>query len=301
MTFQEAYRRGRTELEKAGIETAAFDAVRLFQYVFGLDRQALILRGGEDCGPGLDRFQRLIRERAKHEPLQYLLGEWEFMDFSLAVGKGVLIPREETELLVYTAAQRLKEERSTWQDPKRRPKAVDLCAGTGAVGLGIASLIPDTEILCAELYPEAMYYLRENIRRTKKWNVIAEKLDILCPESPRQAAEKLGAVGGFDLILSNPPYINTGELSGLQQEVQREPQTALDGGEDGVLFYRAIAQLWLPLLSDGGVAAVEVGETQGTEVKLFWEKAGLQKVEVLQDFNGLDRVVIGQKGKKSQP
>ena len=133
MTFQEVYRRGRQQLEKAGIDTASFDAIRLFQHVFGLDRQALILRGGEDCGPGLDRFQSLIRRRAAREPLQYLLGEWEFMDFSLAVGEGVLIPREETELLVYAAAEALRKSRGGWEDPARVPLALDLCAGSGAV------------------------------------------------------------------------------------------------------------------------------------------------------------------------
>lgn len=292
MTFQEVYRRGRQQLEKAGIDTASFDAIRLFQHVFGLDRQALILRGGEDCGPGLDRFQSLIRRRAAREPLQYLLGEWEFMDFSLAVGEGVLIPREETELLVYAAAEALRKSRGGWEDPARAPLALDLCAGSGAVGIGVSALVPDARVLCAELYPQAMYYLRENIRRTKKWNVQAERLDVLDPASPRTAAEKLGAER-VDLIVSNPPYIRTEELPGLQEEVRCEPDTALDGGGDGMVFYRAIAQLWLPCLAPGGVAAVEVGEDQGAGVRALWEDAGLADVRVLRDFNGLDRVVMG--------
>ena len=295
MTFQEAYHRGRTTLEKAGIETASYDAIRLFQHVFGLDRQSLILRGGEDCGCGLDRFQGLIRRRAAHEPLQYLLGQWEFMDFSLLVGEGVLIPREETELLVYTAAEALKKARTHWENPKRAPLVIDLCAGSGAVGLGISQLIPDAQVLCAELYPQAMYYLRENIRRTKKWNVQPIVLDVLDASSPALAAKKLEAAQGFDLIVSNPPYVTSREMEGLQAEVRWEPSTALNGGTDGLDFYKAIAKLWIPFLSGGGIAAVETGETQGPAVKTLWQEARMDHVETVQDFNNLDRVTLGTK------
>ena len=284
MTLRQVYQKGKTLLEKAGIETPAFDAVCLFQNRFGLDRQQLIVHGAEPADEErAAAFLSLCEERAQGRPLQYILGEWPFMDFTLCVGEGVLAPREETELLVYAAAERLRK----ITPDGGRPRVIDLCGGSGAVALGLASLLPGAELLCAEWYDGAYQYLRENIRRTGFSRVSPVQLDVLAPESAARFS-------GLDAVVSNPPYVEAGTIDGLQREVQREPRTALDGGADGLVFYRAIARLWIPRLKPGGLVAVEIGEGQARAVAELFRGAGVQNIEILQDFNGFDRVVLGR-------
>ena len=282
MTLRQTYQQGKDMLRRAGNEVPAFDAMCLFQKVFGLDRQQLILQGGQTADPKeIKAYLALCRERAQGRPLQYILGEWPFMDLTLFVGEGVLSPREETELLVYTAADRLRGRTTI--------RAVDLCGGSGAVALGLASLLPEAEITCVEWYAEAYAYLEKSIRRTGLTHVTPMRLDVRDAPSAARFTK-------LDVIVSNPPYVQKKEIPQLQVEVQREPHSALDGGVDGLLFYRAIADLWLPNLKPGGIAAVEIGEEQGPSVKELFENAGLEYVEVIKDFGGLDRVVVGNRG-----
>lgn len=279
LTLGEIYRQGKTVLLNAGNETPAFDAACLFRNVFGLDRQSLVIHSGEPAeAEKTERYLGLVRERADGRPLQYILGSWPFMELTLEVGEGVLIPREETELLVTAAAQLLKG--------TGNPQIIDLCSGTGAVALGLASLFPCASIYAAELYDKAFDYLNLNIKNTGFQNVKAVQTDILNLKN----TEKFSAP---DCIVSNPPYVTTGELKALQSEVQREPQTALDGGRDGLLFYRAIASLWIPKLKRSGIAAVEVGEGQAAQVSELFQDAGLSKIRILKDFNNIERVVTG--------
>lgn len=279
MTLGEAYRMGKNLLSGAGNESPAFDAACLFQKVFGLDRQARVIHSGETAGEEqAEEYLRLARERAGGRPLQYILGSWPFMGLTLKVGEGVLIPREETELLVNAAARLMSGAES--------PEIIDLCSGSGAVALGLASLLPRASVYAAELYDEAFSYLCTNIQNTGFRNVKPIQTDILKPES----AEKFPLPG---CIVSNPPYVAAGELEALQTEVRREPRTALFGGEDGLLFYRAIASFWLPKLKRGGAAVVEVGEGQAVRVAALFRFAGLTEIRILKDFNGIERVVTG--------
>jgi protein-(glutamine-N5) methyltransferase, release factor-specific len=281
MTLGELYRQGRQALVGAGNEAAAFDADCLFQKAFGLDRQARILRSAEPADGRLaEEYLKCIASRAGGRPLQYILGEWPFLDLTLRVGDGVLIPREETELLVHVAADLLRETPA--------PRMLDLCSGTGAVALGLASLIPGARVAAVEFYAEAYAYLTENIQRTGLQNVEPVRLDVLDAQSAQRFS-------GLDGIVSNPPYVCAGELPALQREVRREPPTALDGGEDGLLFYRAIAQYWLPRLKPGGFVAVEIGEGQAEEVSSLFRAAGVSKIRVEPDFNGIGRVVSGMR------
>jgi len=260
-------------------DNAAFDAICLFQKAFGLDRQALILHSAEFAdGTKAEEYLKLINERASCRPLQYIIGKWPFMELELLVGEGVLIPREETELLVHTAANLLKDTPT--------PQIVDLCAGTGAVALGLSSLIPIAKITAVELYDQAFDYLKQNQMKTGLKNVSPVQLDVL----DAQSAEKFPEL---DCIVSNPPYVTAEEIPTLQAEVQREPHTALDGGADGFVFYRAIAKDWLPKLKCGGYAAVEVGEGQAHEVEKMFQASGLADIHILPDFNGIARVVYG--------
>lgn len=279
MTLQQVYQQGRIALKQAGIESPAFDAMCLFRRVFCIDRQTLLLHG-ERLAPEerKQEFLRLVKQREEGRPLQYILGEWEFLGMPLSVGEGVLIPREETELLVYTAVELL--------GGCPAPHVLDLCAGTGAVGLGISSLLPHARVTCVELYEDALTYLKKNNEVFGQGRVTIVRGDLFDPQSAEQFR-------GLDALVSNPPYICTQELATLQSEVQKEPSTALDGGDDGLDFYKAIARLWLPRLRPGGIAAVEIGETQGQQVARLFLGAGLKQIQVLRDFNGLDRVVCG--------
>lgn len=280
MTVQQVYLQGKKILEEAANEAAAFDAFCLFSHMFGMDRTALAMHRDEPAdAEKAQAYLNGIAQRAQGRPLQYILGEWSFMDFTLRVGEGVLIPREETELLVYTAAKELAG----------RPAPlhiVDLCGGTGAVALGIASLLPNANLISVELEEAAWNYLQKNLANSKHNKVRAKRLDVLAPESA-------ALFQNLDAIVSNPPYIRSSELPVLQAEVQKEPAAALDGGTDGLLFYRAIAKNWISCLKPGGLLAVEIGEEQAQDISEIFERYGLTDIQVLKDFNGLDRVVYG--------
>ena len=279
MTAKEAYIAAKRRLSDAGNDAAAFDAAALCEKFLGMTRADVLLH--PECPVEAGQAAALLSAadlRANGEPLQYLLGHWPFLDLDLKVGRVVLCPREETELLVRTAAARLP----------RNARVLDLCAGTGAVGLGLCSLRPDVRVLCGEKEEAALSYLFKNCEAYPDFQVTPLKLDAFL----KSDAQRVGALDGF---LSNPPYIERAELSHLQAEVRREPRAALDGGEDGLAFYRAIASIWLPHLLPGGFAAVEIGESQGAAVRALFSEAGLQKVEILLDFSNLPRVVCGVK------
>lgn len=287
MTLEQTYREGRRRLEQAGIDSPAFDAVCLFEQCFGLDRQGLILHGNEPAGEEpARRFFASVDERAKGRPLQYLLGVWPFLDMELAVGEGVLAPREETELLVREGAARLRREHPQTGTGEGL-RIADLCSGSGAVALGLAGEFPAAFVRAVECFPAAFRYLTENICRTGR-KVEPVRLDVLRPESAAGFA-------GLHLLAANPPYVSCGEIPSLQREIHFEPRAALDGGGDGLVFYRAIAAHWIPCLTAGGVCAVEIGENQAEAVAELFQRAGLSRVEVTKDFNDYDRVVTAVK------
>lgn len=281
MTYQELYLKARWDLAAAGVDSPGPDSLALLGHFFGLDRSGLALRGQESPPPDAEAaFLRAAAQRADRRPLQYILGKWDFLGLSLQVGEGVLIPREDTAALVEALAERLKQ--------RPAPIGLDLCAGTGAIGLGLCSLLPETKTACLELSEQAFSYLEKNLAAYPQYHTRAVKGDILLPETAEQFAP-----ASLDFIASNPPYIKAGDLPGLQAEVQKEPALALNGGQDGLTFYRAIAALWLPLLKPGGILAVEIGEDQGGAVSALFSAHGLEHVEVRQDWAGLDRCVIG--------
>ncbi|MDD5952744.1 MAG: peptide chain release factor N(5)-glutamine methyltransferase [Oscillospiraceae bacterium] len=280
MTYSQVYLNGKACLQKAGIESPAFEAMCLFEAVFQMNRQLLAVKGEDDAPNGdIVTFNEMIQQRCGKRPLQYILGKWPFLDLMLEMGEGVLIAREDTEVLVRTADEHLRG--------RHRPQVLDLCAGTGAVGLGLASLMKDVAVTCVEYYDTAFRYLERNVAANGlESQVSLVRADVLAGPAP-------GAFQMVDGILSNPPYVKTAELETLQAEVQKEPKEALDGGEDGLTFYRAIAGLWLPLLKPGGLVALEVGEGQSRQVGRLLEEAGIQQVRYANDFGGIERVVFG--------
>lgn len=281
MTYRELYQQVKKKLVQAGKDNPAFDAFCLFSMATGFNRQQYVIYSGEQADP--EQAQRLLAltgRRAEGQPLQYLLGEWEFMGLPFYVGEGVLVPRDDTEILVEEAARLLRENGGK--------TALDLCGGSGAVAIGLAHLCPQAKAVSVELSDSALAYMQKNIVR----NRMEKRVSALRGDVLHDAA--LFRDHSFDLLLSNPPYIPTGDLAGLQIEVQREPRMALDGGEDGLLFYRAIVVCWLSKLRAGGGLAVEVGIRQADDVAALFRAHGLEEVRVLPDLAGIPRVVSGK-------
>jgi len=265
-------------LTAAGCEDAAFDARCLLEDLGGLPRGTVA-----DDTPLTDQqytaLTAALSQREEGRPLQYILGEWEFLTLTLKVGEGVLIPRPDTEVLCEVAAQRLKD--------IPNPRVLDLCAGSGCVGLGVASLVPAAAITAVELSEAALGYLKQNVARYPHYGVMVNQADVL--------VDFAAFDGGYDAILSNPPYIPTGDLATLQREVRQEPMMALDGSSDGLLFYRAIAEHWCEKLSSNGFCAVEVGIGQAADVAALFAAAGFANTEIVRDLGGVERVVIARK------
>ena len=265
-------------LAEAGCEDAGFDARCLLEDFGGMPRGH-----AADDTPLTDEqmaaLDNALAQRAAGRPLQYILGEWEFLTLILKVGEGVLIPRPDTELLCEVAARQLRG--------KAAPRVLDLCAGSGCVGLGVASLHPDALVTEVELSDAALSYLKQNVLRYPDYAVTVRQADVL--------ADFDAFDGPYDAILSNPPYIPTADLPSLQKEVQHEPQMALDGDADGLTFYRTIAEHWCEKLSDDGFVAVEVGIGQAADVAALFAAQGLENTEVFTDLGGVDRVVLARK------
>lgn len=274
VTRREWWRQAAARLQAAGCEDAAFDARCLLEDLGGLPRGQ-----APDDAPLSDELQErltaALERRAAGYPLQYLLGEWEFLTLTLSVGEGVLIPRPDTEVLCEEVARRLGP----------APQVLDLCAGSGCVGLGLASLRPDAVVTAVELSADALPYLRQNIARYPSLQVTAVSGDVLTDAARFD--------GEFDAIVSNPPYIPTARVDTLQREVQWEPRMALDGDEDGLRFYRVIADIWSRKLRHGGLCAVEVGIGQASAVAALFTAAGLTQVQRIRDLGGVERVVLG--------
>ena len=280
VTAAELYVRVRARL--ADGEDAAFDAACLVTDFCGLHRGidlALCVLPIEETA--VARVLHAAEERAAGRPLQYILGEWDFLDLTLAVGEGVLIPRPDTETLCETAA--------AWIAARglKTARMLDLCAGSGCVGLGVCSLAKECAVAAeeVELSPEAAVWLDKNLARYPQFAAKRITADVLTDADRFER-------GAYDLLLSNPPYIPRADLPTLQREVQREPQMALDGG-DGYVFYRAIADDWLTCLKPGGLCAVEVGYGQAETVAALFAAAGLQNVTISPDLAGVERVVSG--------
>lgn len=277
MTVSELLNEGISVLKGKNVENCENEARWIFEAVFG-GREVLIFdphRQADKVKAGL--FVEKIRARASGVPVQYVIGEWDFYGESFNVGRGVLIPRPETEMLVDFALEYLKD--------KKTPVIFDLCAGTGCIGLTLARLIPDSRVYLLEKSSEAFEYLSSNKARHSCENAELIFGDLFSGYKALDIPEP-------DLILSNPPYIESEIIPTLQSEVQLEPAMALDGGEDGLDFYRAIAEKWLPYCK--GAIAVECGEGQTAAIKdLFSELC--TDISEKADFNGIGRIVCGRK------
>lgn len=276
----EVYRHAINRLNEAEIENAAYDAKILFETVFGVKYANIIVSHDMEYDERLvEILDKMLDRRIAGEPLQYIIGEWEFMGFTFKVGEGVLIPRPETEMLVEYTEKKL--------DGVYRPVVYDLCSGSGCIGLSVKKLLHSVRVFMVEKSDEALKYLNENrelLELTRDTAVI--KGDIML------GYDGFSALPKPDVILSNPPYIRSDELDSLQTEVKREPREALDGGKDGLDFYRCLAEKWLPHINAGGYIAVECGEDQADDITAMFMPY-CEQVEVLNDFANIRRIVIG--------
>lgn len=276
MKISDAFNAGLERLNNSNIEDAQFDCDCLFENCFGYDKAKRITHADDLADENaVCLFNSLIDRRVSGEPLQYILGKWSFMNCEFSVGEGVLIPRPETELLVEKA-----DEYINGRDTKLI--VYDLCAGSGAIGLTLARMHPECEFYLLEKYDAALKYLNENLRSIGVNNAKAIKYDIFDGYNENLLKP--------DLILSNPPYIASGEIASLQTEVKNEPHTALDGGKDGLDFYRCLFEKWFKHISSDGCMILECGDNQSGSIKEIFnaESAGF---EVFYDFNNIDRTV----------
>lgn len=278
MTVGEAYRKTKDILTEAGFEAPAFEALCLTEKVFGFNRLALITKGEETVASEekLAVLAELTEKRLNHEPLQYLLGKWSFMGIDLLVGEGVLVPRDDTEVVTSLCIDYLS--------CKESPNVIDLCAGSGAISLALEKYA-NCKVTAVELSDKAFSYLTQNIKLNNS-AVKALNGDIF--ECHKDIADN-----SLDLIVSNPPYIKTADIASLQKEVQHEPAMALDGGESGLDFYRRIVPLWKSKLKAGGALAFELGEGQYDEVSRILADNGFGGITESIDFGGIQRAIIG--------
>lgn len=306
MTYGELYRRGRDALEAAGVPEAELDARLLLEWVCGTDRSDLLAHGDRERSAGeQEEYERLIAGRKGRIPLQHLTGVQAFMGLEFAVDGHVLVPRQDTEVLVEEALRNLHD----------GMRILDMCTGSGCILISLLHYSNDCRGVGADISGEALAVARGNAERLLGASACAwmrdgtEVLDGCGADDPPCAEDRQGRIsfiesdlfhgieGRFDIIVSNPPYIRSGEIPGLMPEVrEHEPVLALDGGEDGLAFYRRIVEGCRAHLCGGGMLFLEIGYDQGEAVSGLLEEAGFLEVAVVKDYAGLDRVVWGTHG-----
>ncbi len=283
ITYNNLYLDIRQQLRSSGITAATLEARELVCFGTGKSREELQRDGSLYASPELERRVReLVERHLAGEPVAYLIGEWEFYGLPLDISPAVLIPRPDTEVLAEQAIAYLRG----LENPEGC-RVMDLCAGSGCVGLAVAAQVPGSRVVLGEISDEALKICRQNIRRSGlSGRVVPIRTD--ARERPDRS------LGEFACIVSNPPYIPTADLAGLDPSVRDyEPRLALDGGEDGLDFYRSISQLWREALCPGGRLYVEVGIGQADQVLRIMRGQGFGDVQIVKDLQGIPRVVYG--------
>ncbi len=284
MTYGQFYEYGKQKLMAAGIDEAALDARLLLEYICHTDRNELIIHADRERSSMEEQFYKIVIEkRASHMPLQYITGEQEFMELSFQVNAHVLIPRQDTEILVEEAMRYLGD----------GMRMLDMCTGSGCILLSLLKYSNECEGVGIDISSDALRVAQENAQRLQLDATFLEG-DLFLPLKNFKSDKTSDTL--FDIIVSNPPYIETKVIDTLMPEVRLyEPVSALDGGEDGLCFYRKIAAEAPRFMRKGAYLFFEIGCAQAQKVKMLMQEAGFVKVEVLKDYAGLDRVVFGMK------
>lgn len=285
LTYAEMYRWGCEELSAAGIDEAGTDARLLLEWCCGTDRNTLLAHGdrsisNEECR----RYTDCIAGRRRHVPLQYITGEQDFMGLTFTVNKNVLIPRQDTEVLVEEVMRHLHD----------GMRILDMCTGSGCILLSLLRYSNDCTGVGVDVSGEALRVARENTARILGAQAVEQSRAVMLQGDLFEAFTESDTENKFDIIVSNPPYIKTEVIDSLMSEVREyEPHLALDGRDDGLFYYREIITRAGDFLSGGGMLFFEIGYDQGEEVRRLMEEAGYSDIEVIKDFAGLDRVVYG--------
>lgn len=315
MTLRELYRQGEEGLKKYGVAEAGLDARLLLceafdrstsEYLMDCDRELSELMEQTELSERIDCYERYLNLRAARRPMQQILGEAQFMGLCFEVNENVLIPRQDTETLV---------EEVLADVPQKDIRLLDMCTGSGCIAVSLFVLGGYEEVVAADISQEALYVAQKNAAR------LSEEMEALRAPSNSAAGffgfraaepsyepklrfvqtdlfrdmgpamEELG-YDRFDVITANPPYIRTADLEALEPEVRDfEPRMALDGSEDGLLFYRRLAKEVPPFLNEGGRLYLEIGADEAAAVTALLEEAGFADIQVVKDLPGKDRVV----------
>ena len=282
MIYRELYQWGCEQLSAAGIDEAKTDARLLLEWCCGTDRNTLLAHGERGISEEeYDQYTDCVARRKQHIPLQHITGEQDFMGLTYVVNNNVLIPRQDTEVLVEEVMRHLHD----------GMRILDMCTGSGCILLSLLRYSNDCTGVGVDISGEALHVARQNTERILGIQAIEQAKVVL-----RQGNlfDGLDPEDKFDIIVSNPPYIQTDVIETLMPEVREyEPLIALDGQEDGLFFYRQIIAQAGRFLTGGGMLFFEIGYDQGAEVRRLMEEAGYIDIEVIKDFAGLDRVVFG--------
>ena len=277
MTIKQAILQAVEAFDKAGVPDPRIDAELILCHLTGLNRMSMLMQGATELTSEQEqRFSSLLLSRTQRKPLQYLLGTQVFYGLDFQVDSRVLIPRQETETLCEWGISHLRR--------LKQPRALDLCTGSGAIAVTLKHKCPHADVTAADLSTDALAVAFSNAKLNQT-DIRFVQGDLWQPVE--------GEV--FDLILSNPPYIPTQDCETLQQEVMQEPRMALDGGADGLDFYRLIARGASAHLNPTGLIAVEVGIGEAQDVAALFTNAGLHDVQIIKDLYGVERIVSARR------
>ena len=282
LTYAEIYRWGCEELSAAGINEAKTDARLLLEWCCGTDRNTLLAHGERSISEReYNDYADCIARRKTRVPLQHITGEQDFMGLTFMVNRDVLIPRQDTEVLVEEVMRYLHD----------GMRILDMCTGSGCILLSLLRYSNDCTGVGVDISEEALQVARKNTERILGSQAMEKERVTL---RAGNLFDGVDSADRFDIIVSNPPYIKTGVIESLMPEVRdHEPHLALDGREDGLFFYRRIIAQAGEFLMGGGMLFMEIGYDQGEDVRRLMEEAGYADIEVIKDFAGLDRVVCG--------
>ncbi len=275
MNLKEAYDYSKLFLSGNKVDEADFKALCVVCSLAGIKNNQFEFHRNDVVGN--KKLADMLWKLKSGEPLQYVIGKWDFYESEFFVGRGVLIPRPETEELtdaIVSVAKKINN-----------PVVYDLCSGSGCIGLSVAKAVPVAKVYCVEKSDAAYEYLIKNSHMAK--NAVPIKGDICKPEEIIKESA--------DIIVSNPPYVKTADIKKLQSELSYEPETALDGGADGLFFYNVIADKWKSALKPGGKLFLEIGEDQGKPVSDILAKFGFKNIEVKKDIYQNVRMAFAEK------
>ena len=282
-TIKELLDYGMEQLANSGNEYAKFERKALLEHVLSVNYMYMIMNGDEEVPEDkANYYRKLIEKRMIHYPLQYLLGYAHFMDYTFYVDENVLIPRSDTEILVETFNDMYTDICNNFFDEKN-VKLLDLCCGSGCIGISIKLYHSETKLTLSDVSDGALKVAMSNLKKYKLEDVIINKGNLFD-----------GLKDRYSIIVCNPPYIEREIVNTLMPEVKDyEPRLALDGGEDGLSFYRSIIKEAVDYLDTNGYIFFEIGYNQGKEVSSLMKDAGFSDVIVKKDYADMDRVVIG--------